>query len=160
MLGAISMGFLTQIHMKFVDGINSYKSGDIVSIDIDDSANEIVIKGFLNRKAPIVHLPISKVTYVSLDTEQEEIEKNKSVVGRAVAGSLIAGPLGAVIGGMSGIGTKKKKGKERVILTIGYTDGELVFIENKDITITNFYERLRKRLPFNGVEDNNEHIRL
>lgn len=31
---------------------------------------------------------------------------NKSVVGRAVIGDIIMGPLGAIIGGMSGIGTK------------------------------------------------------
>lgn len=40
---------------------------------------------------------------------QEKIveEKSKSVVGRAVLGGVLLGPLGAVVGGMSGIGSKK-----------------------------------------------------
>lgn len=35
-------------------------------------------------------------------------EVDKSVLGRAVVGGLLLGPLGAVVGGLSGIGTKKK----------------------------------------------------
>lgn len=36
-------------------------------------------------------------------------EKDKSVIGRALGGGILLGPLGAVVGGMSGIGTKTKK---------------------------------------------------
>lgn len=158
--GGDNMGFFSQIQMKFVDGINAYKSGDIVTLDIDEKNNEIIIKGFINRNAPVIHLPLNKLTHVSLETEQEIIEKNKSVVGRAAVGTLIAGPLGAIVGGMSGIGTKKKKGKEKAILTIGYTEGELVFIEDKNITITNFYNKLRKYIPSGGTEIKSGHIRL
>jgi len=35
-------------------------------------------------------------------------EEDKSVVGRAVVGGLLFGPLGAVVGGMSGVGKKEK----------------------------------------------------
>lgn len=47
---------------------------------------------------------------ISLKTlSQEELAKvDKSVIGRAVVGGLILGPLGAIIGGMSGIGNKEK----------------------------------------------------
>ena len=42
-------------------------------------------------------------------TSQEELSKiDKSVIGRAVIGGLILGPLGAIVGGMSGIGSKEK----------------------------------------------------
>ena len=81
-------------------------------------------------------------------------------MGRAAVGTLIAAPLGAIVGGMSVIGTKKKKGKEKAILTIGYTEGELVFIEDKNITITNFYNKLRKYIPSGGTEIKSGHIRL
>ena len=36
-------------------------------------------------------------------------EKDKSVIGRAIGGGLLLGPLGAVVGGMSGVGKKTKK---------------------------------------------------
>lgn len=35
--------------------------------------------------------------------------KNKSSIGRAVVGGIVLGSLGAIIGGMSGIGTKNMK---------------------------------------------------
>lgn len=154
------MGFLSQIQMKFVDGTNAYKSGDIITIDIDEKSSEVIFKGFMNKKAPVIHLPLNKLTYATLETEHDIVEKNKSVVGRAAVGTLLAGPLGAIIGGMSGVGTKKKKDKERVIFTIGYTDGELLFIDDKHMTITNFYEKLRKHLPHNQMDVVDGHIRL
>lgn len=40
--------------------------------------------------------------------EYETIEKDKSVIGRAIVGGLLLGPVGAIVGGMSGIGTKKE----------------------------------------------------
>ena len=39
----------------------------------------------------------------------ELAKQNKSVVGRAVVGGLIMRPLGAIVGGMTGIGTKSAK---------------------------------------------------
>lgn len=39
---------------------------------------------------------------------QQFEQQNKSVIGRAVVGGLLLGPLGAIVGGMSGIGTKLK----------------------------------------------------
>lgn len=55
-------------------------------------------------------------------TSKEELAKtDKSVVGRAVVGGLILGPLGAIIGGMSGIGRKES-------------------IENKHYLVINFWD--------------------
>ncbi len=54
--------------------------------------------------------PIHNAQIISLrKTTQEELTKmDKSVIGRAVVGGLILGPLGAIVGGMSGIGSKEK----------------------------------------------------
>lgn len=35
--------------------------------------------------------------------------EDKSVIGRAVVGGLLLGPLGAVVGGISGVGSKTKR---------------------------------------------------
>ena len=48
------------------------------------------------------------VSYADRSDITAYIEKEKSVIGRAIAGALIAGPLGGVVGAVSGIGTKKK----------------------------------------------------
>lgn len=54
--------------------------------------------------------PIHNAQIISLKkTTQEELTKvDKSVIGRAVVGALILGPLGAIVGGISGIGSKEK----------------------------------------------------
>lgn len=41
--------------------------------------------------------------------EEKLTQENKSVIGRAVVGGLLLGPLAAVVGGISGIGKKTKK---------------------------------------------------
>lgn len=41
-------------------------------------------------------------------TEQDVTSKNKSVVGRSIAGGLMFGEMGAIIGGLSGVGNKNK----------------------------------------------------
>lgn len=151
------MGLLTSITMQFVEGTNVYKTEDFISIDIDKKSGEVIFKGFMNKKLPVIHLPLEKLTDVRLETEKEIIEKSKSVVGRAALGTIVAGPLGAVIGGMSGIGSKKKD-KEKVILTVDYTDGSLIFIADKHISITDFYNRLKKYMPL--AETKGGHITL
>lgn len=63
-------------------------------------------------------------------SEQELIEKGKSVVGRALIGTLLIPGLGTIVGGMSGIGNKKKKGEKHHYLIFNYLDskGELAAV--------------------------------
>lgn len=48
----------------------------------------------------------SQIISIVKTSSAELGQVNKSVVGRAVIGDIIMGPLGAIVGGMSGIGTK------------------------------------------------------
>lgn len=50
----------------------------------------------------------SQITNSGYFTEQDVVSKNKSVVGRSIAGGLLFGQMGAVIGGLSGVGGKNK----------------------------------------------------
>ena len=50
-------------------------------------------------------------------------DKQKSVIQRSLVGIMVAGPLGAIVGGLSGIGNKQTI--ELVhFLTLNYTDGD------------------------------------
>jgi len=55
-----------------------------------------------------------KNNLIFITIEEQDVvlqKKNKSVIGRAVLGGLLLGPLGAVVGGMTGIGEKEVKQK-------------------------------------------------
>lgn len=67
--------------------------------------NGISISGGLNFFY-IHHAQIIDMKFIKHDNLSVQ---NKSVIGRAAVGGLILGPLGAVVGGMSGLGSKYKK---------------------------------------------------
>ena len=50
----------------------------------------------------------SDILSINLEGQNQLFEqKNKSVIGRAIVGGLILGPVGAIVGGMTGIGQKQ-----------------------------------------------------
>lgn len=97
-------------------------------------------------------IKLEKIRAAVVKNERELIEKSKSVVGRAVVGGVLLGGLGAVVGGMSGVGTKKKKGDLNHFLIINYTDssGELAavtFVNNINlIKVNKFCDDINKSI--------------
>ena len=53
-------------------------------------------------------IAVDRIKKTSIYSEKEILEQSKSVIGRAAVGGLLLGPLGAIVGGMSGTGTKGK----------------------------------------------------
>lgn len=78
--------------------------------------------------------------------------KDKSVVGRAIVGGLVLGPLGAIVGGISGVGTVKIQ--YDYLISITYTspsknEGSIVFIGQKNdcnVVINKFKEQLGSKI--------------
>ena len=119
------MGFFKTVLMgSHVSGINLFGEEEIIQATIEE--DNIVFKLVADKKKT-AKLSIDKINSVRIFTEKEIIEKDKSVVGRAVAGTLIAGPLGTIVGGISGVGSKKKKKNFR-IMTINYGEGKNILI--------------------------------
>lgn len=94
-----------EVNFMMVDGIPGIGKGTAVAVGIKDSL--LTIRMRLSKEDPYT-LQLAKITNVTVLSEKEIIEKQKSVAGRAVVGGVLLGPLGAIIGGMSGIGNKKK----------------------------------------------------
>lgn len=137
-----------------VEGIKSFDPEESVNITWKSDEGILSFKSITSKKKPEAELNLSKVEYVELATEQEIKEKDKSVIGRAAVGTLIAGPLGSIIGGISGVGKKKKKGKERKIAVIGYDGRELVFISGMaSFGIENFFKKLKEEVNKNNATD-------
>lgn len=88
------------------------------------------------------------------------ISKSKSPIGRAVAGGLLFGGVGAVVGAVSGTTTKEKK-QYKFYLIINYVskDGEDKFLQYEDQTLgagMTLYKELKARANIQAPEESNE----
>ncbi|WP_252248769.1 hypothetical protein [Clostridium sp. ZBS20] len=92
------------VNLSYIDGIESYNKGTAVSLSMEE--NHLIMEARVYKKPPI-HLKYEQITGINVISEKEVIEKSKSTFGRAVVGGVLLGPLGAIIGGISGVGNKK-----------------------------------------------------
>lgn len=135
-----------------LEGLPNQNQGEKISLELDPEEEKLYMNkaGFGVKKEDAIVLDMNKVVFVEKATVSEITEKNKSVIGRAAVGSLL-GPIGAVIGGISGVGNKKKQ-KDSKLLIIGYNSND----EEKQISFmsgvgtvgyTAMHRELEKYLP-------------
>ena len=111
----------TSSNFKLIDGIPGWGQGvNIVTAELQE--DRIVFTKTVVRNSPTVSLMFDQITETSVYSEKELIEKSKSVIGRAAIGSLF-GPLGSIIGAISGTG-KKSRFATNTFYTISYTSSD------------------------------------
>mgnify|MGYP000961835875 CR=1 FL=1 len=103
---------------KHYDGLDGIYKGATLEVEQDDENKYLSIKQSLSKRDPIL-LKYGQICAVGILSEKEIIEQNKSVIGRAAVGGLLLGPVGAVVGGISGTG-KKTEEKVKNCLVINY----------------------------------------
>lgn len=91
----------------FKDGINIISKESLTEITFYKDTRYLSIDNKFSKNKDI-KLSLDKIIDLNFYTENEKIEKDKSSLGRAVVGGALLGPVGAVIGGVSGVGTKTK----------------------------------------------------
>lgn len=91
----------------FSYGIDGIKNGSACTVYADTNSKNIIFKDTENRERM---LPFSQVLDIRIVGNEREV--NKSVIGRAAVGSAVAGPVGAIVGGISGQGVKTVKDPE------------------------------------------------
>lgn len=111
-----------------------------------------IVQGLIN------FFPIHQSQIISIKkTSREEIaQSNKSVFGRAVVGGLILGPVGAVIGGMSGMGKEKIVNKHYLVVNyweVKSKSAQTLLISGMDGLIWGFVRRYKKEQEINKTEN-------
>lgn len=116
-----------------LSGLPEYHEGDAVKVTMIPDGDVVRFNGAAFARPEIV-LGLNKIQNIDVSIEKQTTQKNKSVIGRAAVGSLVGGPVGAVVGGISGTG-KKEKAKNLCILTIGYAGSNepIIFDTTNDV---------------------------
>lgn len=115
---------LRKLHppLSYINGLPSFRGDYIVTVLL--YPDKLVFK---QEDKPSCKLPLKRISDIKVKTEEEvrQSEKDRSVIKRAVAGQVIAGPLGAIVGGMSGVQSKKEQEKMNYyFLVVDYTSKE------------------------------------
>lgn len=99
--------------MIYRSGLPTQPNKDLFELEINSCdliLSQIELKVFgKNKVIQSYKIPIENIVECGFVGEQELVEKEKNVIGRGLAGGLLFGPAGMVLGGMSGVGNKKKK---------------------------------------------------
>lgn len=119
---------ILRTNLIFIDGISSFSKGEMVTMSYNKEKKEVSISSTVDNKRPSANLSIDKINIAKFMSETEIKEKSKSVGGRAVVGGILLGPLGALVGGMSGVGDKKKKTITNYII-INYSEDKVLSFE-------------------------------
>ncbi len=146
--------------------------GGNAAFDGEYNQNENVVKEIPSGKIKVIlhthglqvvkgltFFPIhnSQIISIKQTSRDELIRTDKSVIGRAVVGGLILGPLGAIVGGMSGIGSKEKL-KNQNYLVINFWDKETkaaqtLLVSGDKTLISAFISRHEKEKSINVKEN-------
>lgn len=137
---------ILRTNLVFIDGINSFAKGEAVTMSFNKEKREVSISSIIDKNRPVANLSVDKINVAKFMSETEIKEKSKSVGGRAVVGGILLGPLGALVGGVSGVGDKKSKTIKNYIV-INYSEDKVLSFE---IPPTN----LNFRKVLTGINEN------
>lgn len=134
------------------EDIGQIKAGWMVDVALYD--DHLEIKEMLSKKKPPITLNYSQITDVFYGMETEIVTKAKSPIGRAVAGGLLFGGVGAVVGAVSGTGEKTQKVNKFYFL-ISYTSsaGEPGVLQFQDTRLLKGRKVANKLKELCGIVD-------
>jgi len=112
----------------------------------------------IDSKSQNYEIHNAQIICLKTASHEDLVKYDKSVVGRAMLGGLILGPLGALVGGMSGIGSKEKFVKKYYFI-INYWDIEtriaqaIIISTENNSRIESFILRQQKEQSLNHNEN-------
>ena len=121
-------GSIISDYFKLMYDVAELTAGNAVDVALYE--DHLEIKDVMKHSATLKYDQITDVFY---GLKTEIVTTGKSVIGRGLAGGLLFGGVGAVVGAVSGTGTKEKK-ERHFYFIISYTSstGEDKFIQFED----------------------------
>ena len=123
---------INSLSLIHIDGIPNYEKG--VKVKLSKTPELITIDKTYS-------IPTRNIESTIFNSSKQLTEHQKSVIGRSLIGGLLLGPVGAVVGGISGVGTQKETAMVW-LMTINYKD----YGKNKTIILATEDELMIPRL--------------
>lgn len=90
-----------------LSGLLQFKYNTVVTVRQNDELGRLEIKRMFQKEEPLT-IQYSQILGCSAVKNLKIAKDGNNVVGNALLGGLILGPLGAIVGGMSGIGNNER----------------------------------------------------
>lgn len=133
---------MTMIHLS---GLPNFPDKWTLDMILDENEETLTFKAYMNKKIPPVTLSLSKI--ISAGNVNITETKEQSKMGRAVAGGLLFGGAGAIVGAL----TAKEKEKLKTVYIINYVSNDeeksIVLKENGNLNYSKFQQQLQQYLP-------------
>ena len=150
-------GSIISDNFMLLQDVAQFKKG--WSIEVALYEDHLTMKAIGSKLSP-VDLSYSKITDVYHGIEAELVEKKKSVIGRALVGGALFGGVGAVVGAVSGSGTKPTK-EYKTYFIISYktaheSDAFLQFEDTRKYKGAKLAQKLKELCRFDKTEEVSE----
>ncbi len=127
----IGLGFIVRHNMKVrkeliaKGALQNLSTVHIEGIPFVNSGQHLLLSLFPDRigVGDQYNIPLQSIKNIKISTEKEVTEKERSVIGRAAVGGLLLGPVGAIVGGLSGAKNKKNT-TQNEFLVVDFIDDQ------------------------------------
>lgn len=152
------MGFFSKKEKPIKATFKNVETNTIFNLELLEDRLQIGIP--LAKADQLKTLRYDQIKDVVYTSDIQTISKSKSPIGRAIAGGLLFGGTGAIVGAISGVGTKEKKAY-KFYLIINYTSktGEDKFLQYEDQSLNaglKFSKLLKEKANIQEPDQSNE----
>lgn len=152
------MGFFSKKEKPIKATFKNVETNTIFNLELLEDRLQIGIP--LAKADQLKTLRYDQIKDVVYTSDIQTISESKSPIGRAIAGGLLFGGTGAIVGAISGVGTKEKK-EYKFYLIINYTSktGEDKFLQYEDQSLNaglKFSKLLKEKANIQEPDQSNE----
>lgn len=137
-----------QLAMIHYSGLPTFPDGSPCDMILNETDRTLLFRSHFNKKLPTTTLPLAKVKFAGYDFIMES--KHQQKMDRAVAGGVLFGAVGAVVGAST---VDDRKSMQKLFVIRYVSDGEekvIALKENGNLNTQKFLNALSKYVPTNG----------